>query len=119
MTLTRYASLLCTATMITMLMSSVGANAQSDGITAQSAARGLERARLWCAQCHVVEVDSPATTVTEAPSFHHIANLDDQSELKIRGFLQVPHLPMPNLDLTRAEIKDLTTYIWSLRDLPQ
>jgi cytochrome c1 len=65
-----------------------------------------------------VEKEITSDTVTEAPSFYQIANLDQQTMTKVKLFLTQPVHPMPNLSLAREEIEDLATYIMSLREPP-
>ena len=76
---------------------------------------GLETAKTWCVNCHLTSPDSAGTAQSDVPTFPEIANRDDQSPSKIDGFLFAPRHPMPRLDLSREEIRNLTAYIMSLR----
>ena len=51
----------------------------------------------------------------DVPSFESIANRPDQSTQRLTNWLIEPHAPMPNVHLTRLEIRDLSGYILSLR----
>jgi mono/diheme cytochrome c family protein len=76
-------------------------------------AKGRVLAEMWCASCHLVSPEQPAAT-TEAPPFQSIAQ-DSRGQFEwLEAFLADPHPPMPQLSLTRAEIRDLAGYIRSL-----
>ena len=77
-------------------------------------ANGKRLAVLWCASCHLVSAEQ-ATTTTEAPPFATIAQETPEAVARLETFLANPHPPMPQLNLTRAEIRDLVAYIASLR----
>jgi mono/diheme cytochrome c family protein len=74
---------------------------------------GKELAERWCASCHLVSPEQ-ATATTEAPPFETIASASNGSFGWLEAFLADPHPPMPELSLTRDEIRDLTSYIASL-----
>lgn len=77
---------------------------------------GLQVARKLCSSCHLIgEPSTNAATPADVPSFPTVANRPDQSVDKLTGWLIQPHTPMPNLHLTRKEIRDLAAYIMSLR----
>jgi hypothetical protein len=54
--------------------------------------------------------------LVDVPSFAAIANKKGQTIERIAGRIVVPHPPMPQVQLTRAEIAALSTYIFSLRE---
>ena len=89
----------------------------SGGALAQSrigdAAAGKRLAETWCASCHLISAEQASAT-TEAPPFATIAERQPGAYGWIEAFLADPHPPMPDLSLTRAEIRDLTAYIASL-----
>ena len=93
----------------------------SGGALAQSrigdAAVGKRLAETWCASCHLISAEQASAT-TEAPPFATIAERQPGAYGWIEAFLADPHPPMPNLSLTRAEIRDLTAYIASLARQP-
>jgi mono/diheme cytochrome c family protein len=76
---------------------------------------GLKVARTLCATCHLIGEPPNSTTAADVPSFPSIANRPDQSTEKLTNWLIEPHTPMPNLHLTRKEIRDLAAYILTLR----
>ena len=76
---------------------------------------GRAVAELWCASCHLVSPDQ-TSAVADVPSFPSIAQRSDSEIEALEGFLADPHPPMPDLSLTRNEIRDLLAYIRSLRE---
>ena len=76
-------------------------------------AKGVMLARTWCAGCHVVEPGGRGTDT--APPFMTIANDPKRSPDALRAWLTRPHPPMPNMNLTRAEIDDVVAYLRSLK----
>ncbi len=78
------------------------------------AAAGHALARLWCAQCHVVDADQKRAS-DAAPPFDQIANDPLISPSGIAVWLIAPHPPMPKLDLTHDQINDLVAYIETLK----
>ncbi|SDO14315.1 Cytochrome c [Filomicrobium insigne] len=78
--------------------------------------RGKAIAERWCVSCHVIASDSNATVPAGVPTFRAIANRKGQTADNIRHVLMMPHVPMPDMQLTRGEMDDLIAYIDSLRD---
>lgn len=76
-------------------------------------ATGQEIATRWCATCHIVAPDQSQGSAA-VPTFMEIAerNADDMSVLA--GFLADPHPKMPDMSLSRQEIRDIVAYIGSL-----
>lgn len=76
--------------------------------------RGRETAQRWCSHCHVVS-DVPQDVATDgAPPFPDIARHSDMTLTVIEVFLQAPHPPMPDFQLSNADISDLVAYFQSL-----
>ena len=75
---------------------------------------GKVLAARWCASCHIVSTDQASAT-TEAPPFETIAKGSSGKVENLEVFLSAPHAPMPPLDLSRTEIRDLIAYITSLK----
>jgi mono/diheme cytochrome c family protein len=70
-------------------------------------------AQAWCTGCHIV---GPTVTGGDsAPPFAAIANRQKLAPGALRAWLTDPHPPMPNLDLSRQQIDDVTAYLDSLR----
>jgi mono/diheme cytochrome c family protein len=83
---------------------------------AADAANGEKLARQWCSGCHAVTAD--ATVRSDAPpSFVSIARRPATSEDSLRAWLSAPHPSMPDFELSRAALADLTAYILSLKGL--
>ncbi len=76
--------------------------------------RGANLARQWCASCHVPGTGSRAGA-DAGPPFAQMAADPAYTDARLRGWLANPHPPMPNLNLSRAEIEDLIAYIRSLK----
>jgi mono/diheme cytochrome c family protein len=81
---------------------------------AADAANGGALARQWCAGCHAVAADAAVRSDTP-PSFVSIARRPGPSEDSLRAWLGAPHPSMPDFDLSRAALADLTAYILSLK----
>jgi mono/diheme cytochrome c family protein len=77
---------------------------------AGNAANGLKLARHWCASCHIV--DPKDTGNDAAPPFRALAHRRDKNWIKV--WLSAPHPPMTGIDLSRAQIDDITAYLESL-----
>lgn len=82
---------------------------------AGNAERGEQLAERWCSTCHIVSERQEHAT-TDAPPFRSIAKRSPEATDALAAFLMDPHPPMPDLSLTRAEIRDLLAYITSLRN---
>lgn len=76
---------------------------------------GNNLARKLCTSCHLIGEPANAPVPSDVPTFAGIANRPDQTANHLATWLTRPHPPMPNLNLTRIEIRDLTGYIMSLR----
>jgi mono/diheme cytochrome c family protein len=77
---------------------------------------GNKLARTLCTACHLIGEPSNAAAVpADVPSFASIANRPNQSREHLLTWLTAPHPPMPNINLTRIEMRDLAGYILSLR----
>ena len=72
-------------------------------------------AERWCSSCHLVSSDQ-TSAAADAPSFMSIAQKSESEIDALEGFLADPHPPMPDMSLSRNEIRDLLAYIRSLRD---
>jgi cytochrome c len=78
-----------------------------------NAERGGQVAELWCSTCQLVSERQERAT-TDAPTFRSIAERSPEAIDALAGFVMDPHPPMPDLSLTREEIRDLPAYIASL-----
>jgi hypothetical protein len=77
--------------------------------------KGRELARTLCTTCHLIGEPTEHPVPADVPSFPSIANRPGQTLNHLGNWLTEPHPPMPNLNLTRLEIRDLAGYIFSLR----
>jgi mono/diheme cytochrome c family protein len=81
--------------------------------------KGREIARMWCANCHVVE-DNPARGADTAATFATIAGRAGVTADGLRAFLSAQHSTasqgrMPNLSLSRNDVDNVVAYLLSLR----
>ena len=81
---------------------------------AAEAEPGLKLANRLCSECHIVE-DDKIVVDADVPSFEEIANHPEFDPEELRSFLDKPH-PMPNMDLSPSEVRDLARYISSLKN---
>src|SRR5262245_15765725 len=79
------------------------------------AKRGQELSQRVCSGCHSVSPGSAATVNADVPTFAAIASRPDTTAERLAGRIIVPHPPMPNVQLTVAEMRDIIAYILSLR----
>ena len=75
---------------------------------------GREIAERWCAACHDVSSEQRSGN-PDVPSFVAIARSSAEDAGRLEHFLTDPHPVMPNMNLTREEIRDIVAYILSLR----
>ena len=92
------------------------ARAQGDVALDLEIERGKNLARVWCSECHVVDAGESVAARTEAPALAEIASRPERTRETLDLFLMQPHPPMPDLQLTNDERRDLTSYILSLGD---
>ncbi len=84
------------------------------GAHAADLADGKALAEKWCSHCHLTGPGQKRAG-DAAPTFTSIARMPSTTEMSLKAFLQTPHVRMPDYQLTRAEIDDLSAYILSLR----
>lgn len=94
--------------------------AAPDGICAEeqpepSAEKGHALAEKLCSGCHVIEPDASATVPAGVPPFRTIANRPGQTAERIMNVLIQPHVPMPDMHLSREEMLDIVAYLETLR----
>jgi len=81
------------------------------------AAADVEQGRIiaerWCAACHLVGPGQDTAT-DQVTTFAQIARRDDLTTDSLRRFLQMPHPPMPDLQLSNRDIRALIAYLESL-----
>lgn len=77
---------------------------------------GRAIAQRSCAQCHLIGTGEAQKAADNVPTFAALARDPSMTEMRLQGFMQVPHPRMPETVLTRREIDDVTSYILSLRE---
>lgn len=80
-----------------------------------SAERGRGLAIRLCRNCHLVDNTESHGIPAGTPTFRGIATAPGQSKERVAGFLIQPHAPMPDIQLSRAEIDDIIAYLDMLR----
>ena len=80
--------------------------------------RGYELATRLCINCHVVDRQASGPMRADVPTFVAIANRPEATAEHLAGRIIVPHPAMPGVPLTAAEIRDIVTYIISLKRNP-
>ena len=77
--------------------------------------RGERLAHRWCEACHVVSQTHAGSGTDQAPPFATIAKRPHFDAAQMALFLLSPHPKMPDMNLTRAEVADLASYIATLK----
>ena len=77
--------------------------------------QGRQIAERLCSNCHDVSPNAGSTVSHPARSFKSIAGRPGQSPTRLAGAIIIPHPEMPNVALTRVEIRNVVAYIQSLK----
>ena len=72
-----------------------------------------------CANCHLVAEGQSKPPMDSVPSFDAIAHNQAMTEARLRAFLNKPHWPMPDLQLSRQQIEDEIAFLAELRTKPR
>jgi mono/diheme cytochrome c family protein len=72
-------------------------------------------AHTLCINCHVVDTHSPVIRTDRVPSFSWIAHQKGLAPTTLPVWLSTSHERMPDFNLTRDEIREVSAYILSLR----
>jgi mono/diheme cytochrome c family protein len=104
------------AIFISVIIVTTSALAQSNApqIRPGDAVRGQTIATTWCSSCHVV-ARAQGTAVVDVPTFASIAQRLPSDLDVLAAFVANPHPPMPNLSLSRQDIRDVLAYIATLK----
>jgi mono/diheme cytochrome c family protein len=81
---------------------------------AQNVANGKAIAEVWCSNCHRINPEQRLTASDTAPPFSSIARMRSANPSSLTALLSTKHGGMPDLTLSRQEIRDLSAYILSL-----
>ena len=95
------------------VVSGIGSAAAQMGLA--DAKRGQELSQRVCSGCHIVSPGSVDSANPDVPTFAAIAGHPDNTAERLAGRIIVPHPPMPNVQLTVAEMRDVIAYILSLK----
>ncbi len=68
-----------------------------------------------CANCHLVAEGQRQAAMDSVPSFDALARDPAMTEARLQGFLNRPHPPMPDPQLSRQDVADLLVYFESRR----
>jgi cytochrome c len=77
--------------------------------------RGRDIADSLCSTCHVVDASPGNIAKSDISSFYSIANKPDQSQERLAGAIIFPHPAMPKVSFTNSELRDVISYIMSLK----
>lgn len=80
-----------------------------------SARQGRELAIRLCRNCHVVDNAAGQAVPAGTLTFRGMATKPGQTGEQITAVLIQPHAPMPDIQLTRAEIDNIIAYLDALR----
>ena len=85
--------------------------------SAQDVEAGRILAKRWCSDCHETGAAPTRKGVRNdaSPSFTAIARMSSTTRLSLGVFLATPHGRMPDYNLTRQEIADVSAYILGLK----
>ena len=91
-----------------MVLLASAALAQSPRVAIESgdAAYGSMVAVTWCSACHLVTPEQGGVANADVPSFRSIAQRLPSDADVLAAFIADPHPPMPNLALSRQDIRD-------------
>jgi mono/diheme cytochrome c family protein len=99
---------------LTLLLAAAPAFAGAPATNAPDATNGKELASRLCSNCHLVGSGQQQQANADIPSFHEIANKQEQTAGAIMAHIMLPKHPMPVIPLTKKELSDLAAYILSL-----
>jgi mono/diheme cytochrome c family protein len=72
-------------------------------------------AQTWCSSCHLVAPNENRPALADVPTFTDIARqLPDDADV-LAAFIANPHPPMPDLSLSRKDIRDILAYLATLK----
>ncbi len=84
---------------------------------AQDVQEGQRIAQQWCSGCH--QIGAKTVRANDAiPTFFAVAQMPSTTMMSLTVFLSTPHGRMPDYNLSRAEIRNVSSYILSLRKEP-
>lgn len=99
----------------TSLMATVGTSPGLAQSVVTDPGRGRDIAESLCSTCHIVDASPGNIAKSDISSFYSIANKLDQSQERLAGAIIFPHPAMPKVSFTNTELRDVISYIMSLR----
>jgi len=116
----RYDALVWSAAVI-LALAGATLPANADAMTSKSildVTEGDRIAHTLCINCHAVDTGGPAIRTDRLLSFSWIANQESLTSTTLPAWLSTSHKRMPDFNLTRDEIQQVSAYILSLRNKP-
>lgn len=92
----------------------IGMTSIVTGATAADSREGKKLAERWCSACHFTNGAGQARDA--APPFSQMSDKRVYPEPRLRGWLNDPHPPMPDLALSRYDIDNIIAYIRTLNN---
>lgn len=105
------------AVLLTALMQAATPVAMAQGLPGASE-DGQGLAMKLCSSCHSTEPAGAAIARADVPSFRSIANSPQATPERLAARIILPHPEMPDIALTRAELRSIIGYIMSLKKAP-
>jgi mono/diheme cytochrome c family protein len=99
----------------TALMAAVGTSSAFAQSVVTDPSRGREISESLCSTCHIVDASPGNVAKSDISSFFSIANRADQSQERLAAAVIFPHPAMPKVSFTNSELRDVISYIMSLR----
>lgn len=72
-------------------------------------------AQTWCSTCHLVAADENRAVFAGVPTFTSVARRLPNDADVLAAFIADPHPPMPNMGLSRQDVRDVLAYIATLK----
>jgi mono/diheme cytochrome c family protein len=102
----------CVVALTTVLACAAGSVRAQD---AGDPMKGAAIARQVCAECHAVERGQRHSSNAQAPAFEAIAKTPGMTSIALTAALRTSHRIMPNIVLSDDELRDIVTYLLSLK----
>lgn len=98
-----------------LLLVALGASTALAQSVLSDPGRGRDIAESLCSTCHIVDASPGNIAKSDISSFYSIANKSDQSQERLAGAIIFPHPAMPKVSFTNTELRDVISYIMSLK----
>ena len=106
------------STVVVLALSGAAPQANAAAMASKSmfdVTEGDRIAHTLCINCHAVDTSGPAIRTDRLLSFSSIANQEGLTSTTLPAWLSTSHKRMPDFNLTRDEIRQVSAYILSLR----